>query len=113
MKNIDVFNFLNGLFPVESAMGFDNVGFLVGNRQAEVKKVLVALDCDATAVKRAIEENCELIVTHHPVIFDGLKSVTEQDIVYELISRGISVISMHTNLDIGKGGVNDRLCELC
>ena len=110
MKNIEVFEFLNSLFPCEHAMDFDNVGFLVGDRNVEVKKVLVTLDCDRTAVQKAIDTQCSLIVTHHPVIFGGLKSVTENDIVFELIKNGIAVISMHTNLDVGINGGNDCLC---
>ncbi len=110
MKNIEVFEFLNQKYPLETAMEFDNPGFLVGDRQSQVTKILVALDCDRTAVEKAVELGCNLIVTHHPVIFSGLKSVTENSVVYSLIKNGISVISMHTNLDIAEGGVNDNLC---
>ena len=111
MRNIELFEFLNKLYPTETAMDFDNVGFLVGERNAEINRVLVALDCDRTALEKALAERCNLIVTHHPVIFSGLKSVTEHDIVFDLIRNGISVISMHTNLDVGAGGVNDCLAK--
>lgn len=90
-------------------MEFDNPGFLVGNRQAVCEKVLVALDCDRAALQRAKALGCTLIVSHHPIIWEGLKSVTEQDLVFELIESGIAVISMHTNLDSGLDGVNDCL----
>ena len=111
IKNIDIFNFLNEKYPVDTAMSFDNVGLLVGEGEAPVQKVLVALDCERTAIDKAIELGCTLIVSHHPVIFSGLKSVTDEDCVYKLIKNGISVISMHTNLDVGIGGVNDCLCD--
>lgn len=111
IRNIDVFDFLNGRYPVSTAMDFDNPGFLIGDSTAEVKKVLVALDCECTAVEKAIETGCTLIVSHHPVIFKGMKSITENDLVYRIIRNGISVISMHTNLDVGEGGVNDCLCR--
>lgn len=111
IKVLDVYNYLCRLYPLEDACDFDNVGLLVGDKDSTVSSVLVTLDCDMTAVNRAIELGCELIVTHHPVIFDPLKSVTADGIVYSLIKNGISVISMHTNLDVAEGGVNDCLCK--
>ena len=107
----DIYNFLNEKFPVDTACDFDNPGLLVGNFESIVTKSLVALDCDANALKTANENGCELIITHHPVIFDGIKKLLSGDIVYELVKSDTSVISMHTNLDIAKGGVNDCLCR--
>ena len=111
MKVKDILDFLKGLYPLDTACDFDNVGLLVGDGETSVKKVLVSLDCTFDTVKMAIAENCQLIVTHHPVIFAPLKNITAGSIVYELVKNGISVISMHTNLDIGEGGVNDCLCD--
>ena len=108
----DIFKFLSDKYPLNTACDFDNVGLLVGNGDSIVTKILVCLDCDKFALETASEMGCELIVTHHPVIFEGLKSVTHGDTVYELIKSDISVISMHTNLDIAKGGVTDSLCEI-
>lgn len=109
VKNI--FDYLNQKYPIDTAREFDNPGLLVGDGNQQVKKALVCLDCDINAVNRAKEIGANLIVTHHPVIFGGLKSVTAGSVVYELIKSGISVISMHTNLDIAVGGVTERLCE--
>lgn len=109
VKNI--FEFLNEKFPTETACDFDNVGLLVGDPNAEVTKAVVALDCTPSAVNTAIQKGCQLIITHHPVIFDPLKRILTGSAVYEVIKNGISVISMHTNLDIGVGGVNDCLCS--
>ncbi len=111
MKVIDILNFLESKFPMATACDFDNVGLLVGDCEQEVNTAVVALDCDITAINRAREVGAQLIITHHPVIFDGLKSVTAGSVVYELIKSEISVISMHTNLDIAAGGVTERLCE--
>ena len=86
------------------------MGILVGDPSAEVSGAVVALDCTASAVKTARDNNCGLIITHHPVIFDPLKTVLVGSTVFELIKSGISVISMHTNLDIAVSGVNDCLC---
>lgn len=107
----DIFDFLNGLAPVNTACDFDNVGILVGDPSAELSGAVVALDCTASAIKTARDNNCELIITHHPVIFDPLKTVLAGSNVFELIKSGISVISMHTNLDIAVSGVNDCLCR--
>lgn len=112
MKIVDIFNFLNDLFPVSDALDFDNVGILVGDPQKTVNNCLVSLDCNLETVKNAKENGCELIITHHPVIFEPLKTVLSGSVQYELIKNDIAVISMHTNLDVGVGGVNDKLCEV-
>lgn len=112
----EIFDFLNSRFPVETACDFDNVGILVGDPNKEITGVTVALDCTPAAVRTAIENRCGLIVTHHPVIFEPLKSVLAGSVTHTLTENGISVISMHTNLDVGVGGVNDSLAaalELC
>ena len=108
---LDVYEFLNSCFPAETACDFDNAGLLVGDAEAEVKKALIALDCTAAAVRKAVSEGCNLLITHHPVIFSPIKNVLAGSLVYELVKNGISVISMHTNMDMGGGGVNDCLCR--
>lgn len=108
----DISKFLSAKFPLDTACGFDNVGLLVGDKNDIVKSVLVCLDCDKSAVEKAKTLGANLIVTHHPVIFDGIKSVTADSVVFELIKSGISVISMHTNLDIAKDGVTETLCRI-
>ena len=108
----DIFDYLNSLYPVNTACDFDNPGILVGDKSAEVQRAVISLDCTDSAIEKAVENRCQLIITHHPVIFEPLKNVLSDSPVYRLIKNGISVISMHTNLDIGKGGVNDTLCEV-
>ncbi len=111
MKVKEILDFLYGVAPKELVESFDNVGLLVGDENAEVKGILVSLDCFDEVIDRAEDLGANLIVTHHPIIFEGLKSVTADSLVYKLISKGISVISMHTNLDQSTGGVNDALCD--
>lgn len=111
MKIGEIFTFLNSLYPVNTACDFDNVGLLVGDFEKQVSKALIALDCNLKTIETAKNLGCELIITHHPVIFDPLKNVLKNSVVYELIRNDISVISMHTNLDVGDCGVNDCLCE--
>ena len=108
----NIFDFLNKKFPTDTACDFDNVGILVGDKDAKVTKALVTLDCTKHAINQAVDLGCELIITHHPVIFNPLKNVLKDSIVFELIRNNISVISMHTNLDQGENGVNDTLCEV-
>ncbi len=112
MKVKQFFDFLNAKFPVNTACSYDNVGLLIGDENQEVTKVLLALDCTLTAIDEAVKEGCQLIITHHPVIFNPIKNVLKGSVPYEVVSNNISVISMHTNLDMGKGGVNDTLCNL-
>ncbi len=111
MKVQEIFSYLNERFPFNTALDFDNVGLLIGDKSATVTKIVVALDCTLEVVEFAKELGAELIITHHPVIFTGLKSITEETVTYKAIKNNISVISAHTNLDIADGGVNDALCE--
>lgn len=108
----DIFNFLNSLYPVNDAMDFDNVGILIGDPNKVVDKALVVLDCTLEAVKIAKDNDCQLIISHHPVIFSPLKCILNGSLQYEIINNDLSVISMHTNLDTGIDGVNDVLCEV-
>ena len=107
----DVYDFLDEKYDFSSAAEYDNVGLLVGDGREKVTGILVCLDCTDEAITKAVECGANLIVTHHPVIFDPLKSVTEEGLVYRLIKNGISLISAHTNLDQVEGGVNDCLAH--
>ena len=107
----NVLDYLKEKYPLDTACDFDNVGLLVGDGNATVSKAVVCLDCDINTVNYAKEIGANLIVTHHPVIFNGLKAVTVGTVVYEAVKANISVISMHTNLDIAVGGVTEQLCK--
>lgn len=107
----NVLKYLTDKYPLDTACDFDNVGLLVGDGNTAVTRAVVCLDCDINTVNYAKEIGAQLIITHHPVIFNGLKCVTVGTVVYELVKANISVISMHTNLDIAVGGVTEQLCE--
>ena len=107
----DVYAFLDEIAPFSDAMDFDNSGLLVGSPSAPVNKILVTLDSTLPAIQAARQEGADLIVSHHPVIFDPLKQLPAGSVVYELIRSGISVISAHTNLDLAQSGVNDALAR--
>ncbi|MBE6776805.1 MAG: Nif3-like dinuclear metal center hexameric protein [Ruminococcaceae bacterium] len=108
----DILSFLNNKFPIDTACDFDNVGLLIGDKDQTVTKAIIALDCTMSAINEAIANDCELIITHHPVIFNPLKNILKGSIPHTVVSNNLSVISMHTNLDVGDGGVNDNLCKV-
>lgn len=112
----DILDALCELAPLELQMGFDNAGFQLGHADAEVRRVLLALDVTDETVSEAQELGADLIVSHHPLIFTALKAVSDaepvQKRVLTLIESRIGLISMHTNLDIAAGGVNDVLIRL-
>ena len=111
----EIFEYLCTLAPLELQMEFDNTGFLIGRRQAEIHKVILALDITEAVIDEALEEGAELIVSHHPIIFHKLKSVSDDfsdDRVLRMAENGLAAICMHTNLDIAAGGVNDILLHL-
>lgn len=116
MVTVDqVFSFLKELFPLEQKIGADNSGFLVGRRDREVTKIMVALDITPEVIEESAQWGAELIVSHHPVIYSGLLNVTNDDYsgarVLKLCESGIAAFCMHTNTDVAQGGVNDLLAE--
>ena len=108
----EVWKYLDGVAPKKYAEGFDNVGLLIGDENAEVTGVCCCLDITHSVINEAVEKGANLIVTHHPVIFDALKNIPAWSPVAALMRRDIAVIAMHTNFDIAEGGVNDTLIEL-
>lgn len=111
-----ILDYIWTLAPLEYKMSWDNVGLLLGRSTAEVRRCLLALDATAAVADEAKSLGCELVVTHHPVIFRGDKHVTDLDPLTEpelrFLENRIAVISMHTNLDCAPGGVNDVLAAL-
>lgn len=107
----DILKRLYTIAPFEMAESYDNVGLLVGDKTARVKRGLICLDITRDVVDEAKHSGIDLIISHHPIIFSPIKSVTKQHtpIVFDLIKHGISAIAMHTNLDLANGGVNDVL----
>ena len=117
MKVSDIELFLNEVFPPENALDYDNVGLIAGDRDKIVTAVLVSLDLTDKAIEAAKEAGANLIVTHHPIIFGGIKRLTVDDCVgrtlVKLVKSGISVIACHTNLDLtdefGNLAIADKL----
>ncbi|SIQ73370.1 Nif3-like dinuclear metal center hexameric protein [Halanaerobium kushneri] len=112
-KVAEVVQLVGELAPGRLAEDWDNVGLQVGDLNQEVENVLLALDFNNEIFTEALDKNCQLIITHHPFIFNGIKSVDAQSesgkLIYGLIKNDISLFSAHTNLDIAEGGLNDYL----
>ena len=108
-----VYAYLNQKAPFYSQSSFDNAGFLVGRSDKQVKRILVALDITEAVAHEAAQLQADLIISHHPVIWDGAKSVTDETLLgrklLALLQNDIAAICAHTNLDAAKGGVNDCL----
>ena len=107
----DIYAEMQRYAPLELAESWDNPGLLVDCGR-EVSRVLVTLDITPEVVEEAAAGGCELIVSHHPVIFSPLKKLTPRDVSFQLVQKGISAICMHTNLDAAEGGVNEVLADL-
>lgn len=116
MKTVsEILDYMWTIAPKEKAESWDNVGHLVGRSGAEVTTVLTALDITAAVIEEAREVGAQLIVSHHPLIWDTYRhvndSVFQQDKVLRLAENGIAAICMHTNLDEAEDGVDDTLVE--
>ena len=100
----EIINKLEELYPKNAAFDWDNVGLLVGREQKEVKNIYVALDLTEEVLEKAIEEKADMIVTHHPMIFSPLRTITDMDFVgrrvVKLLQNDISYFAMHTNYDV-------------
>ena len=111
----DVLAFVEKLAPKNMKMDWDNVGLLCGSRSKQVCKILVALDPFEHVCREAADWGADLIVTHHPLIFQAMKSVTDETSIgrgiMTLLYHDISAINAHTNLDQAPGGVNDVLAK--
>ena len=112
----EIYRFLDKRVPFALQAGFDNAGFLLGREDRLVSRVLVALDITPEVIEEAITHGAELIVSHHPVIWGQISSVTDRDrtgrILLSLAEHRIAAICAHTNLDAVEGGVNSTLAEV-
>lgn len=110
-----IIDFMDEIAPREGATEYDNVGLLAGRRNREVTKILTALDCTIDTVREAAQIGAELIVCHHPVMFDGIKKITDEtkegEMLLFAIENNIALFAAHTNLDFAAGGLNDYFLQ--
>ena len=116
MKIRELLEHIDSFAPFSLAEEWDNPGLLVGSMNDEVHRVGVCLDAVSSAVIEAEKHGCNVLVCHHPVIFRGIKSITDSSeqgrTIQEAIRRNVNIIAAHTNWDKAPGGVNDTLATL-
>ena len=114
IKNVS--DYIEKIAPLNQSEDFDNVGLLIGNEMTEVKGVLVTLDTLEETVDEAIRKNCNLIVSFHPIIFDGLKKINGnsyvEKVVLKAIQNNIAIYATHTALDNSNVGVSAKMCQV-
>lgn len=100
----NIIEMIESAYPRCYALSWDNVGLLAGSRQKEVKKIYVALDADDEVVEEAVSVGADMLITHHPLIFSGMKSVTDDDFIgrriIKMIENKMAYYAMHTNYDV-------------
>ncbi|MEE1947307.1 Nif3-like dinuclear metal center hexameric protein [Pedobacter sp. KR3-3] len=115
MKLALITNYLESLAPLNYQEDYDNSGLIVGHPNDEIHAALVALDCTEQIVDEAIAKSCNLIITHHPIVFKGLKKLNGKTyverVVLKAIRHNIALYAIHTNLDHMANGVNARICR--
>ena len=116
MKIKDVITSLEAMAPPSLQEGYDNTGLITGDENAECTGILISLDATSAVVDEAKGKDCNLIVSHHPIVFSGLKKITGknyvQKAVINAIKNDIALYAIHTNLDNVLNGVNGKIAEL-
>jgi dinuclear metal center YbgI/SA1388 family protein len=111
----EITSFLNSRVPQSLQESYDNCGLLIGNTDTEITGVLICLDITDEVLDEAVEKNSNLVISHHPLIFSGIKSLTGRTVTERMVIRAIkeniAVFALHTNLDNHYEGVNNFLCS--
>ena len=115
MKARLIANIIEEFAPLHTQLEWDNAGFCIGSPDAEIKGVLVGFDCTPDLLREAIEVGANMVVTHHPLIFNGVKKINDRDFIGETIclavKNDIVVYAAHTNADKAAGGVNTLMAR--
>ena len=116
MKCKTIIKYLEDWAPKEIAWGKDNVGLQIGTTEREIKNIMLSLDLSEKVIVEALKKKCNLIITHHPLLFKPLKKIDTYNskiskLVESLIKNNLTLYSAHTNLDYTKGGVSFQLAK--
>ncbi len=115
MKIVKVLNALEKFAPLPLQEDFDNAGLQIGLTETEISGALLCLDVTEEIIDEAIALGCNLVVSHHPLIFRKLSHITDEDTVQRTVMKAIRndicIVSMHTNMDSARGGVNYKIAE--
>ena len=110
MKLKEITNYLDEIVPLSLQESYDNSGLLIGDKNMEIKSALTCLDCTEDVLDEAISYNCNLILSHHPIIFNPIKKLTKSNfsekLIYKAVKNDIAIYAIHTNLDNIYGGVS-------
>lgn len=111
----DVINFMEELAPPHLSEDWDNVGLMLGSKSKKIEKILICLDITKSVVQEAISLKVDMIISHHPFLFKGIKRIIAEEpkgeLIYKLIKEDICVFSAHTNLDFAENGLNLTLAK--
>lgn len=112
----DLCNIIEEFAPINFKEDYDNVGLMVGDSDQEIKSILMALDCTLEVIDEAYNKGCNMIITHHPILFRKPSSITTDTLLgcklLKIIKNDINVYSAHTNFDSVQNGLNDIIVEL-
>jgi dinuclear metal center YbgI/SA1388 family protein len=115
MKLKDLTSYLDSAVPLSFQESYDNSGLQVGSPEKEISSAMISLDVTEEIIDEAIADKCDLVVSHHPLIFYGIKSLTGKSfterIIFKAVKNDIAIYSAHTNLDIFKNGVSRKMAE--
>jgi dinuclear metal center YbgI/SA1388 family protein len=115
MKLAELTSYLESIAPLAYQEDYDNSGLIIGKPDMDIHQALVSLDCTEAVVDEAIAKGCQVIVSHHPIVFKGLKRFNGKSyverVVEKAIKHDIAIYAIHTNLDNVDNGVNARICE--
>jgi len=115
MKLKDLASFLDSAIPLSFQEGYDNAGLQAGSPDREIKSALITLDVTEDVVDEAVHKGCDVIISHHPLIFTGIKQLTGKNpterILLKAVKQDVAIYSAHTNLDVLENGVSRKMAE--
>jgi dinuclear metal center YbgI/SA1388 family protein len=115
MKIFEITSFLEQIAPLAYQESYDNSGLIVGDLNTDITQALISLDCTEAIIDEAIAHNCNLVISHHPIVFSGLKKITGKNyverVIIKAIKNNIAIYAIHTNLDSVLNGVNGKIAE--
>ena len=115
MQIKDIIRVIENFAPLQLQEPYDNAGLIIGNKETELKKILLCLDSTEDVVDEAIAEGCNLVIAHHPIIFNGLKKINGNNyierVIIKAIQNNIAIYAAHTNADNVINGVNNKIFE--
>ncbi|HEY1685309.1 MAG TPA: Nif3-like dinuclear metal center hexameric protein [Tepidisphaeraceae bacterium] len=112
MNVSDIVTVLEEIASASLAESWDNVGLLAGDSAQAVQRCLLTIDYTPAVAAEAREKKCEMVISYHPPIFEGLKKITGSSLIFQAIRDGVAIYSPHTALDVAEGGTNDLLAEI-